>query len=392
MNDAMDLVDQEIDTYEREEKLQKEMTPILLSELSEEYENINWVWEGFLATGHITLISALWKSGKTTLLTALFRAIEKQQLLASQQTHTSKILIVSEESKAMWYRRREDNELKLPIWLISRPLNRKMSNREWEMFLGEIVKDCKEHEIKTVIIDTLSAFWPVQNENDASIVESALLPLNQLLKQNIAVLLVHHFRKSGGEEGTAARGSGALGSHVDIMVDFKRMGEDDPSGTKRVLTGYSRFEETPREVVIDLVEGEYKTLGSRRELAMNNKIGTVLGILKEFPEGLTADGVYDNWHDDLNVKRPKSKRTVQRYLKDLLNRANIKLSGEKSVGKTTAPIYRLTHDSTSSYSSVLSRDTEAKTSDKTDGTLPGMSRVTGGLAEEAAEEFSKQLG
>ena len=34
-------------------------------------EPINWVWEGFVAQGNLTLLTSQWKAGKTTLASAL---------------------------------------------------------------------------------------------------------------------------------------------------------------------------------------------------------------------------------------------------------------------------------------------------------------------------------
>ena len=37
---------------------------------------MNWLWRGFLAAGQLTLLTSLWKSGKTTLAVLLSRMKE----------------------------------------------------------------------------------------------------------------------------------------------------------------------------------------------------------------------------------------------------------------------------------------------------------------------------
>ena len=358
-----------------------DLTPTLLSDIVVENTTIDWQWHGFLAKSHTTLLSALWKSGKTTFILQALAAMQNETFLAGQQTKKSKVLIVSEESKSLWARRRDEHGIDLPVWLVCRPIRHRLSYKEWGQFISQMAQFCKENEIDVFIIDTLSTFWPVDNENDASRVESALLPLNHFLENNIAVLLVHHFRKSGGEEGTASRGSGALGAHVDIMIDFTRMGSDDPTGTKRVLKCYSRFEETPIEIVIDYVNGEYQTIGTRSEVAMNSKLSNIFEVMKTQTGGLAASEIGEIWDDDNYGKRP-SDRTIRRYLRRLAERGDVEVVGEKMVGKTKAPVYKITQrmlDTLYRKGSVLTSDIEPKNGGQNNA---GQNNLSGVISED----------
>ncbi|OGY23839.1 MAG: hypothetical protein A2172_05395 [Candidatus Woykebacteria bacterium RBG_13_40_15] len=327
-----------------------EFNPILLSSLTEDdYLDIDWIWEGFIAKGHITLLSALWKSGKTTLVAELLKAIQEAKPLAGQTTKKVRTLIVTEESKNMWYRRKEDHDLTLDIWIVPRPVNRRLSYIEWVKFINEVLDFAKNEGIELVVLDTISTFWSVTNENDASDVGAALLPLTSVTEEGMGVLMVHHFRKSGGEEGTAARGSGALGSYVDILVDFSRMDKEDPKSTKRVIKTYSRFDETPIEVVLEYLNDEYVTLGTIKEVRREAKLGVVINILEKKKEGLTVSEIVENWDEDLYGK-PKKKRSVSDYISELLEKGVVVNAGEKMVGKTLAPVYCLAENNASKTS------------------------------------------
>jgi len=72
--------------------------------------------------------------------------------------------------------------------------------------------------------------------------------------------LIHHDRKSGGEQFTGSRGSGALPSFVETIIEFRRHGEDtkDP---KRVLNGKGRYRDTPDKKLIELTEAGYVSHG-----------------------------------------------------------------------------------------------------------------------------------
>lgn len=315
--------------------------PLPLSQLSQEESPVEWVWEGFIAKKHITLFSALWKAGKTTLIANLLKAIQEERALAGKDTYSAKVLVLSEESNAMWARRRAEHSITLPVWISSRPIRQKLNYKEWIYLLEKAAQFCKENNIDVFIIDTLSAFWSVDNENDAARVQAALLPLNHLLDNNIAVLLVHHFRKSGGDEGVAARGSGALGAGVDILVEFTRLDGANPNSTERLIKTYSRFEESPREIVIDYVNNDhYITVGTRAELRRSEKLETVKRALEDYVNGVTLSELHDKWNSDEFDKAP-SKKSLERYVKELVARGDVLVVGLTKVNGGDARKYKL---------------------------------------------------
>jgi hypothetical protein len=68
----------------------------------------------------------------------------------------------------------------------------------------------------------------------------------------VSVLLVHHPRKGIYRPGQAARGSGALGGHVDTIMEMGWLGDEDNDDRRRWLRAYSRHEETRRYWIIEL--------------------------------------------------------------------------------------------------------------------------------------------
>lgn len=341
MNDYIDqkIMDNILQVTPKGEESFLSFVPKLIKDLTLENAKVEWIWEGFLAKGHLTLFSALWKSGKSTLVSQLLKAIQDGKFFAGQRTYPSKVLILSEESETMWARRRDELNLGLESWLVSRPIKRRLNYEEWIKLLKKSADFCEEKNVNLLVIDTLSGFWNVMDENNASFVSSALLPINELLEKNIAVLLVHHFRKSGGSEGVATRGSGALGSYADILIEFSRISGENPNDPQRQLRNFSRFEETPTEVVIEMVDGEYITLGTRAEVSKEAKIKRVLLILDDSEElGLTVSEIRDSWDPEEYGRRP-SKRTIRNYIDSLLVDGRAKQVGEKIVGKTKAPVY-----------------------------------------------------
>jgi hypothetical protein len=133
----------------------------------------------------------------------------------------------------------------------------------------------------------------------------ALAPLHLITEAGAAVLLAHHPRKSDGKEGKASRGSGALPGFADIIIEMRRSSGKD---RQRVLTGYSRFDETPPELVIELAEdgGSYQSLGSKPEADRKARWTSITEILPGDPQGKTVEELLELWPDE---KKP-SKRTL----------------------------------------------------------------------------------
>src|ERR1700731_2132831 len=67
---------------------------------------MNWLWRGFLAPGQLTLLTSLWKSGKTTLLSVLLSRLEEDGELLGMPVRFAKALVVSEEDPVLWQMRK----------------------------------------------------------------------------------------------------------------------------------------------------------------------------------------------------------------------------------------------------------------------------------------------
>lgn len=75
-------------------------------------EQVDWLWEGYLARGYITLLSGWPKAGKTTLLFQLIKAIKNNQPFLEFATKSDgKILIITEEHSQHYKVRVEEHQL-----------------------------------------------------------------------------------------------------------------------------------------------------------------------------------------------------------------------------------------------------------------------------------------
>jgi hypothetical protein len=238
-----------------------------------------WIWEGYIARGQKTLLTALWKSGKSTLIGWLLHDLAHGGGLTASSP-TLKILVVSEEHEFHWRRRRESLNLPANVNLVCLPFNGKASLAKWCSFIQRLTTYVARDGYGLVVLDTLASIWPVVNENDASEVMAAVLPLNGITQAGAALLLVHHPAKADGGEGRASRGSGALPGAVDIIVEMRRYARESPSDTRRVLNTFSRCPETPPEAVLELRPSGYQVLGSKAATSQGDRLAILEQLLR----------------------------------------------------------------------------------------------------------------
>ncbi len=254
--------------------------------------NVDWIWEGYLAKGFITLLSGWPKAGKTTLLFKLIESmIGNQAFLDFKTKLDGKILIVTEENSQFYKVRVEkagissDDIFILPGFEVDCYTKNKVFEQ-----IDLAIKD----GTSLVIIDTLGEFWGVTDENSAPLVQEALKRFRTLAQNNnVAILLIHHLRKTDGDYGTAHRGSGALLGAVDVGLELKY--SNDNVRNRRTITSKSRFHQTPGELMIELNEGNYQSLGDPKLFSLEE-------VKRRFIEALSADT-----SEDLETIRTKMK-------------------------------------------------------------------------------------
>jgi hypothetical protein len=284
------------------------------SEVGRDAPAMDFLLGGVIALGHITLLSALLKCGKSTLLALLLNALERGDDFLGFKTRPANVLYVTEESEQIW---RDERIVPLGIadhvHFVNQPFLGKPSPSEWVAFLDYLLGLHQRSKYDLLVIDTLTNLWPVRNENDAAEEVTALMPLRKLTAAGMAVLAVHHFGKADLSEGKGARGSTALGGFVDVLLELKRFNPDEPADRCRVLTGWGRFRGVPAELVIRLSDDgrHYAAEGDRREVTKRSTAEVLWSILPRSEPGLNWGEIRDGWPNE----RVPRKNTVMAALK-----------------------------------------------------------------------------
>ncbi len=259
----------------------------------------DWIWNGFLMPGDITLLTSRWKTGKTTLLSGLLRHLETGTPFLERDTRPSRAWIVSEESRAQWRERLRRMPIGPHVDLIARPFDGRPTPDDWNRMIDRAVAARPD----LFVVDPLASFLPGRCESDAASLLEALQPLLRLTAAGTAVLLLHHPRKKPSEVGSSARGSGAMLGFVDISLELSRATGLDSDTNRRLIRGQSRREGVPARLAYewDPATGAFSLATDPRERHFQENWPTMLGILKDRKNAITHKEFAEFWPYEADV-------------------------------------------------------------------------------------------
>jgi hypothetical protein len=247
------------------------LTPEELSS-GKEASEVDWLWEGFLALGHITLLAGKPRaSGKSTFTFGLVRSLLRGEAFLGFTTRQVKgVVLLSEETPLTLLD-------KISLFGLSEYRQFLVAPRHttarltWEEAIEKAVAQAKKAGAELLVVDSFPHFakLPKDGAKDASLINEAFRPLQAAAAEGLAVLLIHHERKGGGEAGEGVRDSGAIVASSDIILELGRI--DRPSSRKLELL--SRFRSSPSDFVFDFDKetGQYAYVGTVEEFQDSQK-------------------------------------------------------------------------------------------------------------------------
>ena len=244
-------------------------------------ESVHWIVNGFVATGGITELGAKVKMGKTTLAMALVRAVLDGLTFLGGPTSKTPVVYLTEQPPVSFREAmvRADLLGRSEFFVLSHVAVRGMP---WAQVAAHAMAKCKSAGAGLLIVDTLPQFAGLvgDSENNSGDALAAMQPLQQAAAEGIGVILIRHERKAGGEVGDSGRGSSAFAGAVDIVLSLRRP-EGNSRKTMRLLRALSRFSETPEELLIDLTDEGFLSLGEPHDAVMKEAKNSILAALPE---------------------------------------------------------------------------------------------------------------
>lgn len=266
-------------------------------------EEVPWCWHGYMAYGTVTLFAGRHKGGKSTLLFSLLRAlVDGQEGFLNHAVDPGPVVLLTEEGPETLRPKLEpiSEHGRTRMRILCRTDVSPRGSYAWPQAVRDAGQEAIDWGARIVVVDTF-AFWAqIRDENDNSLMQEMVSVLGELTTQGLAVVIVHHHRKSGGEDGDAIRGGTALQGAVDIIVELVRPpaeGDDEEASTERELRAIGRFPETPEALRVKLgTDGLYVVIGEGTRAQMRNLSGEarVFQIIREaYPETINGSDIRD---------------------------------------------------------------------------------------------------
>jgi hypothetical protein len=240
---------------------------------------IHWLLPGLAAKGAITELGAKVKVGKTTLIMKLVRAVAEGLDFLGMPTIKTPTVYLTEQPMVSFRQAMERADL------LGRDdfhvlLHSDTRGMPWAEVAAAAIEECGHSGASLLVVDTLPQFAGLKgdSENNSGDALGAMEPLLRAAEKGIGVILARHERKSGGDVGDSGRGSSAFAGAVDIVLSLRRP-EGNSKKTLRVLQALSRFSETPPELLIELTDSGYVSLGEPHEAAVKEAKESILAIV-----------------------------------------------------------------------------------------------------------------
>jgi len=294
----------------------------------------DWRVRGYLAPRAVALFAGRPKVGKSTLVFAMLAKLVAGAPFVGLETVPAGVLLLTEERRDTLAEKARilglvsfrhtvspiggGNEL-APVHALMR---HDAGTTPWPEIVRQAIAYCTQHGLGVLVVDTFDRWAGLRGdaENAAGHVNEVLEPLQYAAAAGLAVLLVSHQRKSGGEFGEAVRGSNALTGAVDVIVELERAPRTLQLGSQvRVLRTVSRFTSTPEELFVELEDNGFAAIESPEQAKADAERERVLEALEDADEPIGADEIAT----DLEL----TKSSTRRYLNEFLDRGLVTRSG-----------------------------------------------------------------
>jgi hypothetical protein len=210
---------------------------------------VDWIWPGFISRGSVTMLTSMWKAGKTTLLAHLLARRAVAQPFLGLPVAPGKTVVISEEPRPLWADRCRQFNFGGNLCLFTQPFGHLPSAAEWRGLIERVGQLHTEQGVDLLVVDSLTHF--LRAENAAAGILELLMPVRALTAQGMGALLLHHPSKKAPGLGLAGRGHGALHAEVDISIEMRHAGGNLDSRARRFFT-LSRLADTPRHFLFEL--------------------------------------------------------------------------------------------------------------------------------------------
>lgn len=287
-----------------------------------------WVWDGLVAQGGLTLLYGPAKAGKTTLVYQMIAQMRKGGELLTREIKKQKILYYSEMPQAFDYERVQQYlpglEEEDPFFFVRFAQDDVFQGKTWPAVALLLQKDVVRYGIDYVILDTANEWLHFASDEmySATAVTEKLRPLRRLSSETgCTVQINHHPPKSGG----SPFGSIAFQAYVDCLLELSR-DEDgsELSAIGRIRSDFEgvRFRLEGRQYSIIQVDDKEDVSPGEGKSTMRER---VLQLVPVAPSHITTEDLIAD-----PVLAQFSKKSLQNLIRELASQGLITRQGDKA--------------------------------------------------------------
>jgi hypothetical protein len=249
--------------------------------------SIPWIWQGVIAGGAVTLLSAPEKTGKTTLLSLLLDRRRSGGQLLGCTVYPGKTILCSEENKRLWTLRQPPLDFGHDL-IFHEPIGPCPTRGRWKRFIEDLFDLAFQADpFDLLVIDTAVNFLPLSGRNKR-VLSWAIAQLGVVASLPAGVLIVNQSRNV----------HRPLAAFADIVIEMAI-----PRGLgltrRRTFTGVGRYPDTLQTATAELnAEGTDYLLLPDSPPPHPPLLATLQTLLAASPTPLTRRELLTRWPGD----------------------------------------------------------------------------------------------
>ena len=257
----------------------------------------HWLVDGMIPSGGITLLTGRGGIGKSFVVLDLIRAvIGGESWLGRRVSKVPEVVLLDREnplSVAQTRLQRFDMERVEGLRWIGTWL-------DWGVDIGgeELMASAKSGAL--IVVDSLSAWYTGDSENDSVQVRGWFGKLRRLASAGASIVVIHHSGK--GDAGKNYRGSSDVLASVDAGYLLESDGEGEAMQNLKLSCFKLRAAEEPRPVHLKLGESCFEVTADPSADRQRDRLQGLADAIGRHPAGMTAREV-DSTAGALNLSR-----------------------------------------------------------------------------------------
>jgi hypothetical protein len=270
-----------------------------------------WIWDGILPAGGLSLVAAKPKVGKTTLALQLAVAVSRGTMFLGRKTRQATVIYLALEEH-----RDEVQKILSQLGVAEEPLYIHFGPAPAKA-MEEIQSLIEEKGAKFLVIDILQKFCRVKDLNDYAQVTRTLEPLMAIARKiDCHIQFTHHAGKKERSDGDDIIGSTGLLGGVDTSIHIKKRNRES-----RIFFTIQRYGLDVPQTVIALKDGFLVVEGNREEVEIEETIPLILEAL----EGLLTE-------KEVGERIERNRNLVSKSLRCMVEREVVKRTGTGKKG------------------------------------------------------------